>query len=244
MSDLCHNHLNTGTIACQATFVLFKVAYLGVNLKSDNFLKMSKEFGKLLRHHRKLNGLSQEKLRDKIEHWGPDYDKSAISKWETGLHVPLAEVVEILEDILFPRSNGLLFKAAGYRYQAEDSSLLVENIREEQSPQSKKLQTTALILASNLEKIRNAPAESLGDPFGHTVFTMGEKVYGGWWVYEDRAKLGDVDRTVVAELLKRLKEEGEFPELAEIDDWEELKEASVTEDFIQRLISRAHRGNF
>ena len=73
---------------------------------------------------------------------------------------------------------------------------------------------------------------------------MGEKVYGDWWVYEDRAKLGNVDRTAATELLTRLKEEGGFPELAETDDWEELKEASVTEDFIQRLISRAHRGNF
>jgi len=243
MSDLCHNHLNTGTIACQATFVLFKVAYLGVNLKSDNFLKMSKEFGKLLRHHRKLNGLSQEKLRDKIEHWGPDYDKSAISKWETGLHIPSAEVIEILEDILLPRANGLLFKAAGYRYQAEDSSLLVENIREQQSPQSKKLQTTVLILASNLEKIHNAPAESLGDPFGHKIYTVGEKIFGGWWIYEDQAKLGDIDKALAAELLERLKEEGEFPELIDIHNWTKLKETHNTESFIQRLIARAHIGN-
>lgn len=244
MSDLCHNHLNTGTIACQATFVLFKVAYLWVNLKSDNFLKMSKEFGKLLRHHRKLNGLSQEKLRDKIEHWGPDYDKSAISKWETGLHVPPAEVVEILEDILFPRSNGLLLKAAGYRYQAEDSFPSVEHIRGKQSPQSKKIQTTALILASNLEKIRNAPAESLGDPFGRKVYTVGKKIYGGWWTYEDQAKLGDVDRKLAPKLFKRLKAEGEFPELADISNWRKLKETHNTEDFIQHLIARAHRGDF
>jgi hypothetical protein len=103
--------------------------------------------------------------------------------------------------------------------------------------------TTALIIASNLEKIRNAPSESLGDPFGHTVFTMGEKVYGGWWVHEDRAKLGDVDRTLAAALLKRLKEEGEFPELAEIKDWKELRETVVTEDFIQRIVSMGRRGN-
>ncbi|HUV53411.1 MAG TPA: hypothetical protein VMW64_10120, partial [Dehalococcoidia bacterium] len=187
--------------------------------------------------------MRQAELRDKIEAWGPRYDKSAISKWEIGLHVPTMEVVEILEDILLPSSNGLLLKAAGYLYEAE-SRFQLEYTREEQSPRSKELQTAALIIASNLEKIRSAPPESLGDPFGHTVFTMGEKVYGGLWVHEDRAKLGDVDRTVAAELLKRLKEEGEFPELAEIDDWEELKEARVTEDFIQRLISRAHRGNF
>lgn len=103
--------------------------------------------------------------------------------------------------------------------------------------------TIALVIASNLEKIHSAPPESLGDPFGHTVYKVKEKVYGGWWVYEDRARLGDVDRTIAAALLKRLKEEEEFPELADIEDWKELKEAVVTEDFIQRLISRAHRGS-
>jgi len=203
---------------------------------------MSSEFGKLLKHYRKQNNVSQAEVLNKLRAQGYSYDKSAISKWETGLHMPRAEVIEILEDILTPKSVGLLLKAAGYLYEAE-SRFQLEYTREEQSPRSKELQTAALIIASNLEKIRSAPPESLGDPFGHTVFTMGEKVHGGWWVYEDRAKLGDVDRTVADELLKRLKEEGEFPELAEIDDWEELKEASVTEDFIQRLISRAHRGN-
>ena len=207
------------------------------------YLKMSKEFGELLRYYRKLKALSQAKLRDKIEAWGPHYDKSAISKWESGIHVPPAEVVEILEDILLPRANGLLFKAAGYRYQAEDSSLLVENIREQQSPQSKKLQTTVLILASNLEKIRNAPAESLGDPSGRKVYTVGNKIYGGWWIYEDQAKLGDVDRKLAAKLLKCLKGEGEFPELADISNWTKLKETHNAENFIQRLIARAHRGN-
>ena len=104
--------------------------------------------------------------------------------------------------------------------------------------------TAALIIASNLEKIRNAPSDSLGDPFGHTVYTVGEKVYGGWWIYEDRVKLGDVDKMAAAELLTRLKEEGEFPELVDIGDWAELKEDQITEDFIQRLISRAHSGTY
>ena len=113
-----------------------------------------------------------------------------------------------------------------------------------ESPYSEELKIAALIIASNLEKILNAPSDSLGDPFGHTIYTVGEKVYGGWWVYEDRAKLGDVDKNAAVKLLKCLKEEEEFPELAEIDDWEELKEDNVTEDFIQRLNSRAHRGNF
>lgn len=112
------------------------------------------------------------------------------------------------------------------------------------SPLPEDQATTTLIIASNLEKIRSAPPESLGDPFGQTIYEVKEKVYGGWWAYEDRARLGDVDRTVAAALLRRLKEEGEFPELEDIEDWKELREACVTEDFIQRLVSRAHRGNF
>lgn len=71
--------------------------------------------------------------------------------------------------------------------------------------------------------------------------SMGERVFGGWWIGEDRAKLGDVDREAAAELLKRLKEEGEFPELADIENWEDLNDTKITEDFIQRLISRAQR---
>ena len=125
----------------------------------------------------------------------------------------------------------------------EDIKSLADKTTQE-SPQSKELSTTLLIIASNLEKIRNAPPASLGDPFGHTIYKMEEKVYGGWWLHEDRARLGNVDRTVAAALLKHLKEEGEFPELAEVEDWKELRETAVTEDFIQKLISRAHRGNF
>lgn len=205
---------------------------------------MNTEFGKLLRQYRDLNSLSQSELKDRLDTQGYHVTESAISKWENGIHVPRAEVVEVLEDILMPKSIGFLLRAAGYRAEAEIRFQSSGMVREEQSPQSEELQTIALIIASNIEKIRSAPPQSLGDPFGHTIYTVGEKVYGGWWVYEDRARLGDVDRTVAAELLKRLKEEGEFPELADIEDWEELKEDSVTEDFIQRLISRAHRGNF
>ena len=69
-------------------------------------------------------------------------------------------------------------------------------------------------------------------------------MYGGWWIWDDQAKLGDVDKIAAVELLKRLKEEGEFPELADIEDWTELTDDQITENFIQRLISRAHRGNF
>jgi hypothetical protein len=115
---------------------------------------------------------------------------------------------------------------------------------EQQSQHSEELKTAALIIASNLEKICSAPPESLGDPFGHTVYAIGDKVYGGGWAYEDRARLGDVDREVAAELLAILKKEGGLPELADINDWSELNDTQITEGFIQKLISRAHHGNF
>ena len=167
---------------------------------------MNTEFGKLLRQYRDLNSLSQSELKDRLDTQGYHVTESAISKWENGIHVPRAEVVEVLEDILMPKSIGFLLRAAGYRAEAEIRFQSSGMVREEQSPQSEELQTIALIIASNIEKIRSAPPQSLGDPFGHTIYTVGEKVYGGWWVYEDRARLGDVDRTVAAELLQRLKE--------------------------------------
>lgn len=111
---------------------------------------------------------------------------------------------------------------------------------EQQSQHSKELTTAVLIMASNLEKYRNEPAAYLGTE----TDTVSEWVYGGWWVGDNRAKLGDVNRKAAAELLKRLKEEGEFPELANIEDWSELNDTQITENFIQRLIARAHRGNF
>lgn len=111
-------------------------------------------------------------------------------------------------------------------------------------PLPKDQATAALIVASNLEKIRNAPSESSGDPYGHTSeCTVGENVYGGWWIWDDQARLGDVDKAAAAALLQGLKEESEFYDLAEIDDWNELKEEQITENFIQRLVSRAHRGS-
>jgi len=107
------------------------------------------------------------------------------------------------------------------------------------SPLPKDQATTALIIASNLEKYRNEPAAFLGTEINE----VWDRVYGGWWIGEGRAKLGDVDREVAAELLGYLKGEGEFPELADIGDWSELNDIQITEDFIQRLISRAHRSS-
>lgn len=121
----------------------------------------------------------------------------------------------------------------------EDIKSLADKTPQE-SPHSKELSTTLLIIASNLEKYRNEPAAFLGTKMDK----VWDRVYGGWWIGEERAKLGDVDREVAAELLKHLREEGGFPELVDIKDWAELNDTQITEDFIQRLIARAHRGNF
>jgi len=148
----------------------------------------------------------------------------------------------IEKDINLLSPEVVIAKLPSHVWHLRDDYAAIKTIAEttlRKSPLPKDQVTAALIIASNVEKIRNAPSESLGDPFGHTVFTMGEKVLGGWWVHEDRAKLGDVDKKVAAELLKRLKEEGEFPELADIEGWKDLRESLVTEEFIQRLIGRA-----
>lgn len=118
--------------------------------------------------------------------------------------------------------------------------------KEQKSRHSEELKTTALIIASNLEKLHNAPLKSSGDPLRRTwLYTVGELVYGGWWIHDNVfGRLGNVDKPLAIELLQILKEEGDFPELTDIQDWADLKEDDNTEDFIQRLNSRAHRGNF
>ena len=104
---------------------------------------------------------------------------------------------------------------------------------------SKELQTTALTIATNLEKYQNEPITFRGTEMD----SVGEIVYGGWWLGEERARLGDVDKKLAARLLIYLKKEGEFPELDNIQDWSELNDTQITVNFILRLISRAHRGN-
>jgi len=121
----------------------------------------------------------------------------------------------------------------------EDIKSLADKTTQE-SPQSRELSTTLLIIASNLEKYRNEPGAFLGTKMDK----VWDRVYGGWWIGEERAKLGDVDKKVATDLLRCLKEEEEFPELMYIKDWSELNDTQITENFIQRLISRAHRGNF
>jgi len=181
-------------------------------------------------------------LQDKLYDQGYFYDKSAISKWETGSHVPSAEVVEILEDILLPKSNGLLLKAAGYLYEAESRYQLAEISRQEPR-HFEELSITALKIASNLSRYhRNLMT------IHDSSFSVGSLVYGGH-MYEMLSpnsgvsvELPQVDKTLALYLLSHIKRE--FPELANITDWTELTSDKITEDFLQRLTHRAHKGNF
>jgi len=153
----------------------------------------------------------------------------------------------IERDINLLSPEVVIAKLPPYMWHLRDDYEAIKSLTDrttQEFPHSKELSTAGLIIASNLEKFRNAPSPALGDPFGHTVYTVGENVYGGWWIEEDKAKLGDVDRELAAELLDKLKEEGDFPELVDIDDWSELNYDLITESFIQRLIARAHRGDF
>jgi len=113
----------------------------------------------------------------------------------------------------------------------------------QESPHFDELTITALKIASNLSRYhRNLMTVH------DSSYIVGNLVYGGL-MYEmlspdsgQSIELPQVDKTSARYLLSHLKEE--FPELANITDWAELTNDKITEDFIQRLISRAHRGNF
>jgi len=100
------------------------------------------------------------------------------------------------------------------------------------------LSVTALILASNFESY----LDNFGTGFDSAV---GDVVYGGW--LDDigdmlSVEMREVDRPLALNLLYHLKEE--FPELANISDWDQLTSAKMSHDFIARLKLKANRGDF
>lgn len=113
-----------------------------------------------------------------------------------------------------------------------------------QEPQhSEELSITALKIASNLSKYHRNLVTADDSPCA-----VGVLVYGGF-MYEmlspdsgQSVELPQVDKTLAMYLLSHIKRE--FPELADINDWADLTNDKISEDFLQRLTNRAHRGNF
>ena len=81
---------------------------------------MNAEFGKLLRQYRDLNSLSQSELKDRLDTQGYHVTESALSKWENGIHVPRAEVVEVLEESM-----------SNYYYSSLENSLIDDAVLKE-----------------------------------------------------------------------------------------------------------------
>ena len=181
--------------------------------------------------------MSQSKLRDSLDIQGYSRTESAISKWENGKHIPEAEIVEVLEDILMPKSLGLLLRAAGYYSEAEIRFPSSDIVRKQMTQQDEKLSEILRLIISNLEKYLGESATILrySDKLEHTV-------YGNGSAPAILANLKSIDEKAAKKVLKRIKEG--FPDLADIDDWANLPHERISEDFIQRLISKAHRGGF
>ena len=106
------------------------------------------------------------------------------------------------------------------------------------------LSHAALAIACNLKTYRE-PLICWKNPD-----QIGELVYGGT-MYKilpsplnsgQVVQLEKVDENMALNLLAHLQQE--FPELASIDDWVDLADCKITEDFIQRLNLKGYRGDF
>jgi transcriptional regulator with XRE-family HTH domain len=83
-------------------------------------MKMSKDFGQLLKKSRQKKGLTMKQLLDQLLPKLPqevEYGESAVSKWEHGTRIPPENVVGALEEI-FDLPPGNLLEAAGYHTAA------------------------------------------------------------------------------------------------------------------------------
>jgi transcriptional regulator with XRE-family HTH domain len=192
------------------------------------------EFCKLLRRYRKERYLTQQALVDKLKSQGYSYTGSIVSKWENGKRTPPADVVEALEDIL-ESPKGWLLKADGYR--AEAQARLSPVVDPEQTKHFQELSIALLALVSNFETY----LDNLSTVFGK----VGDAVYGGG-LYEigngRSVIMQKVDKSMALNLLEHLK--GEFPELANISDWSDLTNSSLSGGFIELLKLKANRGDF
>lgn len=131
-------------------------------------------------------------------------------------------------------------------YVQEEQRILTnrEEHQQEIERHRTELSHAALAIASNLERYRN-PLTSLKNPD-----KIGELAYGGT-LYEilpsplnsgQIVELEKVDEDMALNLLAHVGKE--FPELADVKDWTELTDDKITDDFINRLILQAYRGDF
>lgn len=153
-------------------------------------------------------------------------------------------IIEIDINMLSPEV--VIAKLPPHVWHLRDDYELIESLagRTIQDPQhSGELSITALKIASNLGRYHRSLTTD-----HRSSCAVGDLIYGGF-MYEmlspnsgQSVELPQVDKILAMYLLSHLKEE--FPELVDITDWADLASDKITEDFIQRLIHKAHKGNF
>lgn len=162
-------------------------------------------------------------------------------------HIPDVRTIKrIIEDInrLFP--DVVIAKLPPHLWHLRDDYEAIRSLADKtvtETPLSRELSVTALKIASNLSRYNRSLTTN-----HDSSCAVGDLVYGGF-MYEvlspgsgQSVELPQVDKTLAMNLLSHLK--GEFLELADITDWADLTGDKITEDFIQRLIHRVHKGNF
>jgi hypothetical protein len=196
------------------------------------------EFSRLLSQFIKERRITQRTLIGNLKSQGYSYTDAAVSKWVSGKRTPPADVVEAIEDIL-ESPKGWLLKAAGYPADAQIRQLSV--IEPEKTRHFQEISVALFAIASNLENY-------LDQIEFDSSSTIGDVVYGGWLNLIDgtvdalSVKMRDINKPLALSLLLHLKEE--FPELDNINDWDQLTDDKINHDFIARLKIKASRGDF
>ena len=112
----------------------------------------------------------------------PVYSRHTISRVREELTMlPVSKIIQLISEL--PEIKDFVMELR--------PDYVVQELHEEEQrvQDSDELTTTALIIASNLEKYRNFSSPSARDPLSRTVYTVGENVYGGWWIFDDQARL-------------------------------------------------------